>query len=142
MRRILLYDYIGLDQHGRPMLLERVGAWIIGSVLEATEDLEEFQILHAMAYEILRQIERPEGIRDPRGIVLIMDLNGLTMRHLSPRLVSVFRAVSEADETHFPDTVVHIFVVNAPWVFYALHPGRADTWKVAVCFAIGTHNVA
>ena len=47
-----------------------------------------------------------------------------------------------ADETHFPDTVAHIFVVNAPWVFYALHPGRADTWKVAVCFAIGTHNVA
>ena len=59
------------------MLLERVGAWIIGSVLEATEDLEEFQILHAMAYEILRQLERPNGIRDPRGIVLIMDLNGL-----------------------------------------------------------------
>lgn len=72
-----MQDYIGLDQHGRPILLERVGAWIIGTVLEASEDLEEFQILHAMCHEILRDMERPEGVKDPRGVVLIIDLDGL-----------------------------------------------------------------
>ena len=24
------------------------------------------------------------------------------------------------DEAHYPDTVAHIFVVNAPWIFRAL----------------------
>lgn len=70
-------DYIGLDRHGRPILLERVGAWIIDSVLEVTKDLEEFRVLHAMCYEILRQMERPEGVKDPRGIVLVIDLEGM-----------------------------------------------------------------
>eukprot|EP00434_Breviolum_minutum_P019546 symbB.v1.2.017243.t1/scaffold1344.1/size124249/6 len=65
-------------------------------------------------------MERPEGVKDPRGVVLIIDLDGLSVRHLSPRLVSVFRAVSEADEAHYPDTVAHIFVVNAPWIFQAV----------------------
>jgi len=39
--------------------------------------LEEFQILHAMCHEILRDMERPEGVKDPRGVVLIIDLDGL-----------------------------------------------------------------
>ncbi|CAK9088620.1 Sec14 cytosolic factor (Phosphatidylinositol/phosphatidyl-choline transfer protein) (PI/PC TP) (Sporulation-specific protein 20) [Durusdinium trenchii] len=120
MRRVLLYDYIGFDQHGRPVLLERVGAWRVDVVLRATEDLEEFKVLHAMANEILRQMKRPEGIQDPRGFILIIDLNGLSMAHLRPRLAFVFGEVSKIDEAHYPDTVAHIFVVNAPWIFRAL----------------------
>eukprot|EP00913_Durusdinium_trenchii_P009030 g8493.t2 len=84
------FDYIGFDQHGRPVLLERVGAWRVDVVLRATEDLEEFKVLHAMANEILRQMKRPEGIQDPRGFILIIDLNGLSMAHLRPRLAFVF----------------------------------------------------
>ena len=36
----------------------------------------KFEVLHAMANEILRQMKRPEGIQDPRGFILIIDLNG------------------------------------------------------------------
>ncbi|CAE7661341.1 sec14 [Symbiodinium sp. CCMP2592] len=120
MRSILLYDYVGADKHGRPVLIERVGAWDIQAVLDATEDLEKFTILHAMADETLLQMQRPATATDPRGFVLIVDMEGLGIWHLQPRLISAFAAVSQIDESHYPDTVAHIFVVNAPWYFTSL----------------------
>ena len=33
MRKILWYDYLGCDQYGRPILIERVGRWDITQVL-------------------------------------------------------------------------------------------------------------
>ncbi|CAE7923082.1 sec14 [Symbiodinium sp. KB8] len=120
MRSILLYDYVGADKHGRPLLIERVGAWDIQAVLDATEDLEKFTLLHAMADETLLQMKRPTTAKDPRGFVLIVDMEGLGIWHLHPRLISAFAAVSQIDEAHYPDSVAAIFVVNAPWYFTSL----------------------
>ncbi|CAJ1344200.1 unnamed protein product [Effrenium voratum] len=120
MRHVLLYDYLGLDHYGRPVLVERMGTWAVQKVVEATEDLEEFSGVHVMADEILAQMERPEGALDPRGFSLIIDLDGLSARHIRPHLASVFGAISRIDEEHYPDTVAHIFVVNAPFIFWAL----------------------
>ena len=69
-------DYVGTDKHGRPLLIERVGAWDIQAVLDATEDLEKFTTLHAMADETLLQMQRPAAAKDPRGFVLIVDMEG------------------------------------------------------------------
>ena len=69
-------DFIGLDKHGRPILVERVGAWNVQAVLDATEDLEKFSILHAMADETLLEMERPSLSKDSRGFVLIIDMDG------------------------------------------------------------------
>ena len=69
-------DYVGADKHGRPLLIERVGAWDIQAVLDATEDLEKFTLLHAMADETLLQMKRPTTAKDPRGFVLIVDMEG------------------------------------------------------------------
>ncbi|CAE7252065.1 unnamed protein product [Symbiodinium pilosum] len=77
-------------------------------------------MLHAMADETLLQMARPKGTKDPRGFVLIVDMDGMGAWHMSPRLVKAFAAVSRIDEAHYPDTVAHIFVVNAPWIFQAL----------------------
>ena len=33
------------------------------------------------------------------------------------------------DEAHYPDTVAHIFVVNAPWIFQALSLGSVHCWS-------------
>mmetsp|Transcript_38590 Transcript_38590/g.89294 ORF Transcript_38590/g.89294 Transcript_38590/m.89294 type:complete len:231 (-) Transcript_38590:221-913(-) len=120
MRHVLLYDYIGLDRHGRPVLVERIGAWNVEAVLEATEDLEKFKMLHSMADEILLEMERPAEAKDSRGFVLILDMDGLSAWHLRPGLISAFAAVSKIDEAHYPDTVAHVFVVNAPWIFQAV----------------------
>lgn len=121
MRHVLLYDYLGLDQHGRPVLVERVGAWDVSAVLEASQDLERFCSLHAMAAETMARIPRPAGAVDCRGYSLIMDMAGLGLHHLRPRLARVFAAVNNIDEQHYPDSVSHIFVVNAPSIFAALY---------------------
>jgi len=120
LRTVLLYDYIGLDQHGRPMLVERVGAWNVSEVINASDNLEDFTLLHAMASETLVRMERPPDAPDPRGTVLIMDMEGLGFRHLSPSLLGVFRAINQIDEKFYPDCIAHIYIVKAPFLFSAL----------------------
>jgi len=102
------------------VLVERVGAWDIPAVLCASEDLDRFCLLHAMAAETLATVPRPAGALDPRGFSLIMDMAGLGLGHLRSRLATVFSAVNNIDEQHYPDSVAHIFVVNAPLLFTAL----------------------
>eukprot|EP00931_Biecheleriopsis_adriatica_P000599 TRINITY_DN100676_c0_g1_i1.p1 TRINITY_DN100676_c0_g1~~TRINITY_DN100676_c0_g1_i1.p1 ORF type:complete len:274 (+),score=56.55 TRINITY_DN100676_c0_g1_i1:18-839(+) len=121
MRSVLLYDYLGLDKHGRPILLERVGAWNVSNLLLESQDLGRFKTLHAMAAETLATMKRPEDAKDPRGFVLIMDMAGLGFRHLRPKLASTFGALNEIDESFYPDSLAHVFVVNAPALFTALY---------------------
>lgn len=120
VRSVLLYDYLGLDRHGRPVLVERVGAWDVGALIREAADQDTFQVLHAMAAETLASMLRPPDVKDPRGYVLIMDMQGLSVRHLRPRLASTFGALNAIDLSFFPDSLAHIFAVNAPPVFAAL----------------------
>jgi len=45
MRYVLLYDFLGLDQFGRPMLVERIGAWNLELVHSHSQDLDKFLAL-------------------------------------------------------------------------------------------------
>ena len=83
---LLPKDYLGPDQHGRPILVERVGAWNVQEVLDATEDLENFSMLHAMADETLLQMDRPKSTTDPRGF-MIMCWIGTFSHHSSNELL-------------------------------------------------------
>lgn len=67
-RRLLLYDYLGHGRCGRPVLVERVGAWDVAAVVSAAEgDFDKFSKLHCMACETLKRMPRPTDCRDPRG---------------------------------------------------------------------------
>lgn len=60
-RKLLLYNFLGSDQHGRPIMVERCGAWdVCKIVVAAEEDFDKFLKLHAMACETLRRHERPQ----------------------------------------------------------------------------------
>jgi hypothetical protein len=147
MRSILWYDYLGPDQHGRPVLVERVGRWEVTKVLgsiradyddskDSTESAEEnekgetFLKIHCMSCEIMLQMNRDKqgsgdqqeasGIKDNRGQIVIMDLANLRPWHLDPRLAVAFGRLAKIDSLHYPDTLAHIWVVNAPYLFKAL----------------------
>jgi len=120
LRRVLLYDYLGVDRHGRPVLVERVGAWDAQAVILAAEPLERFVTLHAMACETLRRFPRPAGTKDVRGTVLVLDLQGFGLRLLCRQLLQTLNALNEVDSAHYPDSLAHIFVVNAPVVVSVL----------------------
>jgi len=147
MRSVLWYDYLGLDQHGRPVMVERVGRWDIPQVLASLQPPEDvppggtaalrqqtkddnndkdddasfFLTLHCLACEILGQMKRPSDCKDDRGQVIIMDCGGgLSYGHFNTSLIRAFGKVAKNDEKHYTDTLVHLFVVNAFYLFSAL----------------------
>lgn len=120
LRRVLKCGHLGQDSYGRPILVQRVGAWDIAAVEKAAEDIDQFVILNAMVCERLLRVSRPGYARDPRGIVVIMDMEGLRISHLSTKMLLAFSSVAKTLRAFYPDMLAHIFIVNAPWVFSAL----------------------
>jgi hypothetical protein len=150
MRLTLWYDYMGPDRHGRPVLIERVGRWKVGNILNSIREdppaellkanyetetnilqndsnskMHSFLTLHVMSCEILMQMDRTATIpkpnlKDDRGQIIIMDLNGLRPWHLDPRLATAFGRLAKIDSLHYPDTLCQVWVVNAPYLFQAL----------------------
>jgi hypothetical protein len=39
---------------------------------------------------------------------------------LDPRLATAFGSVAQIDTLHYPDTLAHVWVVNAPYLFHGL----------------------
>lgn len=120
LRRVLKCDHLGADSYGRPILVQRVGAWDIAAVEKAAENIDQFVFLNAMVCERLLRVSRPGYARDPRGIVVIMDMEGLRISHLSTQMLFAFSSVAKTLRAFYPDMLAQIFVVNAPWVFSAL----------------------
>mmetsp|Transcript_28921 Transcript_28921/g.43678 ORF Transcript_28921/g.43678 Transcript_28921/m.43678 type:complete len:274 (+) Transcript_28921:215-1036(+) len=119
-RYLLKYDFLGLDKYGRPVMVERVGAWNVRDVMEAAANDDDFLKLHCIACETLIHMDRPNDAVDDRGQVIIMDCQGLSVGHLKPGLIKAFGRLSSNDSAHYPDTLAHIFVVNAPTLFSVL----------------------
>jgi len=120
-RRVLKYDFLGHDLFGRPVLVERVGAWDVQQVEAATTNLERFVLLNALVCERLVHMPRPASAVDPRGVVVILDMHGLGSGHLSSQLLRAFASVSRVVRAFYPDMLADVFVVKAPWLFSALH---------------------
>ena len=121
MRALLHFDFLGLDQFGRPVSVERVGAWDVKEIVAAaTADAPGILMSHAIAIETLIRWKRPNNCRDPRGMVFIVDAKGISSRLLNRKLLKVFGSIAKIDAAHFPDLLAHVFVVNAPTVFTAI----------------------
>jgi len=120
LRQVLKCDHLGLDKYGRPILVQRVGAWDVGAVEAVAEDIDRFTMLNAMVCEKLLRTSRPPSSKDPRGVVVIMDMEGLGLSHLSTKMLYAFSSVSKVIRTFYPDMLAYIFVVRAPWVFTAV----------------------
>jgi len=120
-RRVLKYDFLGRDLFGRPMLVERVGAWDVQQIQAAAADLDRFVLLNALVCERLVNMPRPDSAKDPRGIVVVLDMDGLGPGHLSSQLLRAFAAVARVIRAFYPDMLADVFVVRAPWLFSALH---------------------
>jgi hypothetical protein len=120
-RRLLRCDFIGNDLAGRPVLVECCGAWDIPAVVEAAEaSPKTFETLHCMSFELMKSLSRPPGCRDPYGHLVVMDLRGLSTLQLvrySRALARAFIRLARVDGAHYPDSLAHVFIVNAGITF-------------------------
>ena len=137
LRTVLLYD-LTVDHAGRPLMIERPGAWDVDDLSrEVTEAEDEMVRAHVHVLEQIRlAVDGGGGVsRADRRAVLVFDMAGMGLRLLgSKTILRAFSRMSKLDADHYPETVGSIFVVNAPRAFSA-------AWAVAQPFvAEGTQK--
>ena len=127
LRSIMLYE-LSNTSSGRPLLIERVGAWDVTALkTAAAESPEQIVFAHVLVNErIRRQLDASR--EEPLQTVLVFDCAGLSWAHLrAATLMGLFSTMSQLDAAHFPNCMGTIFVVNTGWAFVKL-------WSVASRF--------
>uniref|UniRef100_A0A7S4DKR4 CRAL-TRIO domain-containing protein n=2 Tax=Lotharella globosa TaxID=91324 RepID=A0A7S4DKR4_9EUKA len=49
--------------------------------------------------------------------VVVLDMNGFGLRHMSPDVVRKLRKLMSFDSFMYPESLKHLYIVNAPWIF-------------------------
>ena len=141
LRETMLYE-VWSDASGRPLMVERVGAWDLARLTRLVDESPEQVVrAHILVNERIRvrldggggadgdggaladgeASAADAGALTDRRAVLVFDLQGLGMAHLACRsLLRLFGTLSSLDAAHFPDTVGTIVCLDAPRVFAAL----------------------
>ena len=124
--------FTGIDREGFPVSFERIGtadaAGIHAAVLRAAAEetpsaeppavaLDPFVRWMAWNHEeqervVLRWCELTGRARG--RITFVIDLAGVSMRHLSSAVIAVLRAKATLEMAHYPEIVRRVFLINTP----------------------------
>ena len=106
---------------GEPVELWRIGQSWPEAILEqfSQEEIERiwFHHLERSLYaqrDVAAQLGWEAGTA---GLVLVMDLQGMAKRHLSPRVLKLVSGLFGVGQRMYPENVNRIMVVNAPTLF-------------------------
>ena len=117
------------DQHGRPLMIERVGRWdcerlgVLINPEKSPGGQERLIRGHILACEQLlqaceaderrrgQQQEAANGERPLTQVVVVMDLAGLGSGHMNRRLINCFQTINAIDEANYPELVGEIHVL-------------------------------
>lgn len=85
-------------------------------------DMESYQILvAAKRLHLLTKESEASGIL--ARIVLIIDMDGLGIKHLTPTMLEYFKHLVSLFQLHFPETLQKAFIINAPASFNLVWKG-------------------
>lgn len=116
----------GVDKRGCPVYVERIGAFDAKGLLSAI-DLKDLATHHIYQLERVEQLKRERGIAENgvpfRKHVVIEDLAGLGWGHMTSATIELTKSLVVLDESHYPELLQKLFIINAPWLFNA-------AWKV------------
>ena len=51
---------------------------------------------------------------------VVVDLQGLGVRHLNRKALGVFKAIADIMSSHYPEVIHQMVLINAPWIFGAV----------------------
>eukprot|EP01013_Petalomonas_cantuscygni_P045023 TRINITY_DN966_c0_g1_i1.p1 TRINITY_DN966_c0_g1~~TRINITY_DN966_c0_g1_i1.p1 ORF type:complete len:321 (-),score=68.29 TRINITY_DN966_c0_g1_i1:396-1358(-) len=108
--------YHGKDKFGNQVFFERPGAMNIEQLF-SNFDEDAMTKLHLIVVETGRRFyDRALG-GTGNGVVVVMDLGGLSRAHLDRRVINWIRGASAIDSANYPEHLVKAFIINAGWVF-------------------------
>jgi hypothetical protein len=111
----------GTDWVGDPVYLSRMGVTdLVGLVTKYGHDecikYEIYKRESTINGEWMEQWERHSG-RPIRRVIVIEDMEGLSHRMISPRVISLYREAMRLDQDNYPETAKKIIVIRVPAVF-------------------------
>jgi len=138
LRPLLLYD-LTTDSRGRPLMIERIGAWDVGALTAVADaQAEEVTRAHILVSEWIRQavdtLGRTRLTPKDRQATLIFDMEGIGWSHLrATTIMNLFSTMSSMDSNHFPDTLGTIFIVNTSRLFSLLWSAASNFLAESTC---------
>lgn len=82
---------------------------------------------HVLSMEYHYRVSFPQASQaagsDIRRLTVIHDLSNIGLHNIRSVVFQVIQKVTAIDESHYPDTIYQVYIVNAPFLFYG-------TWKL------------
>ncbi|KAJ7526249.1 hypothetical protein O6H91_17G090100 [Diphasiastrum complanatum] len=111
------------DKFGRPIYIERVGQMQLEELFKTTST-ERMLMYHIKEWEVLVDWKLPAcskiSARPISQSLAIMDLKGLTMKHMNKQALQYIQHVSKVDQDYYPEYLGKLIIVNAPMSFKAI----------------------
>ncbi|CAH8841641.1 unnamed protein product [Trichobilharzia szidati] len=112
--------FCGEDKDGYPLYCAPVGRFDPSGFMKATTQTEFIQsriyfleyIIHKILYEKSKQYNKCID-----QLTLILDMKGLSLRHMHPSWIPVFSEMMTVLEANYPEVLRICYVINAPPIF-------------------------
>ncbi|KAK4262608.1 hypothetical protein QN277_028149 [Acacia crassicarpa] len=122
--------YHGVDRHGRPLYIERIGLIDLKRLLEVTT-IERYIKYHVSEQEKTLNVRYPAcslaAQRHIASTTTILVVNGVGMSNFSKPARYLFTEIQKIDSNYYPETLNRMFIINAGSGFRML-------WKAVKAF--------
>lgn len=121
-RKSYCHGWHGFDKQGRPLYIERMGTLKIDEIIKIAS-LDKYVEFHNHNNEFLRKyllgVASARAQRPIYQVCTIVDLTGLSTSQIGPSAYKFFKAMLDVAQYNYPDTLGHLYIANAPFIFWA-----------------------
>ncbi|KAK9095448.1 hypothetical protein Scep_026917 [Stephania cephalantha] len=120
------HGYHGVDRHGRPVYIERIGMVDLDALLQVTT-IDRFVKYHITEQEKTLNLRHPAcsiaAAKRISSITSILDVKGVGINNFSKPARELFMEIQKIDSNYYPESLHCLFIVNAGSAFRVLWRG-------------------